>query len=104
MKIEITDYKEHQKNSLLPFVDLLIVDVGAQLKGCTLHESNGKRWIGLPAKPYDKGDGTQGWARMIDFPEREDYLAFQNAALAALQVFREVRPGGDTQQPADFPF
>ena len=71
----------------------------AQIRGCALHESNGKRWLGLPAKPYDKNDGTQGWTRIVDFPQRDDYFAFQDAALAAL----DSRPSdnGENVKPAE---
>lgn len=105
MKIEILEFKAHQKNTLQGFVDLLIVDVGLQLKGCTLHEKGGKQWIGLPARPYEK-DGAQAWARIVDFPEKEDYRAFQDAAMNALREYQAGQPGRapQAQEPADIPF
>lgn len=104
MKVKVTDYKAHQQNTLQAFVDLLIVDVGAQIKGCTLHEKNGSRWIGLPARAYEK-DGETAWARIIDFPEREDYRAFQDAALAALESHLSGDGGSVTPvADGDLPF
>ena len=56
--MKILDFKPFSKNTLLGFFDLEL-DSGLILSGCALHEKNGKRWIGLPAKPITKPDGSQ---------------------------------------------
>src|SRR4051812_49393195 len=49
--IEIMDFKPHAAGSLVGFVDVHITGWRQRIYGCTVHQSHGKRWIGLPGKP-----------------------------------------------------
>ena len=82
MAVEILKYKEFQKNSLQGFVDLKMTQVGLDIRGCTYHEKNGKRWIGLPGREY-KDNGETKWANILKFDD-EFHWKFQKAALEAL--------------------
>ena len=49
MQVSLIDWRPFRRNSLLGFAS---VRVGALvIRDVTLHSSNGKRWVGLPAKP-----------------------------------------------------
>jgi hypothetical protein len=50
---------------------------GLILRCCTLHEKNGRRWVGLPAKPYTANDGGQTWAAIVDFRDKQASSRFQ---------------------------
>jgi hypothetical protein len=82
---QILNFRAFEKNTL---------PSGMVLCGCTLHEKEGKRWIGLPAKPYTKDDGSQSWAKIVDFIDRDKAKRFQElvlpAAVAALEQTREA--------------
>jgi hypothetical protein len=47
------------------------------LAGCTLHESHGKFWVGLPARPSAKPDGSQSWVKIVDFRDKATGDRFQ---------------------------
>ena len=87
MAIQIQEFRKFKKNSLQGFVTLLLPTVGLQVKDCTLHESGGKRWIGLPAKPYQAEDGSTKYSYIISFPDKRVYGAFQDQALNALDEY-----------------
>jgi hypothetical protein len=45
MGIEITSFRKYQKNSLQGFVSLYLTNAGVEVRDCTLHRSEGKKWI-----------------------------------------------------------
>jgi hypothetical protein len=74
----ICDFKLFEKNTLRGFFDIELAS-GLILRGCTLHFKNEKSWIGLPAKPWTKPDGTQSYTAIIDFRDKQTSYRFQNA-------------------------
>jgi hypothetical protein len=70
------------KGTLLGFLDLELAS-GLVLRGCTLHLSHGKHWVGLPAKPFKGADGTDTWANIVDFADKATKDRFQKQATAA---------------------
>jgi hypothetical protein len=72
----VLNFKPYQKNTLVAFFDVELSS-GMRLCGCTLHTKNGHWWIGLPAKPYTKEDGSQSWCRIVDFREKATHERFQ---------------------------
>jgi hypothetical protein len=71
-------FKPFEKNTLRGFFDIELAS-GLILRGCMLHEKNGRRWVGLPAKPY----GAQSWAAIVDFRDKRTAARFQELATAA---------------------
>jgi hypothetical protein len=80
MTTTISNPKLIRKNSLVGAFDIGLPS-GLIIRGALLMESNGRRWINLPAKPYQKDDGSQGWARIIDFASKEIHERFQSTVL-----------------------
>src|SRR5690348_13620190 len=78
----ILGFKPFEKNTLRGFFDIELAS-GLILRGCTLHEKNGRRWVGLPAKPYAANDGAQSWAAIVDFRDKRTAARFQELATAA---------------------
>ena len=89
MAIEILNFKPFSKNTLRGFVYLKMTNIGLQINGCTLHEKNSKRWIGLHAREYKGEDGKTTWANILKF-EDDYHWKFQKAALAALDGYRRT--------------
>ena len=85
-----SDWRARSQNSLRGFFTLTLPS-GLILKECSLHEKEGARWVGMPARQYEK-DGAKAWAKIIDFASKAAAQEFQQLALAA---FHEVIGGGE---------
>jgi hypothetical protein len=78
----ILGFKPFERNTLRRFFEIELAS-GLILRGCTLHEKNGRRWVGLPAKPYATDTGAQSWAAIVDFRDKRTAARFQELATAA---------------------
>ena len=94
LRVEVLAFKPHLKNTMQGWVDLALPAVGLKLLGCTLHEKNGSRWIGLPAREF-QDTGLRKWAPIVETVSKEAREAFQKAALAALKR-HEFAEGGNS--------
>jgi hypothetical protein len=88
--ILIRDWKPLSKNTLRGFFSATLPS-GLVLHDLMLHESNGKRWIGLPGKPYTDASGKETYAKIIDFATRAVADRFRDAVLRALDDHLAVR-------------
>ncbi len=61
MAIEIVAFKPMDKGTLRGFLTVKLTNVGKEIRDCTLHDKEGRRWIGLPSRQYEKVDGTTTW-------------------------------------------
>jgi hypothetical protein len=84
----VTDWKAYEKNTLRGFLTLTLPS-GLVIHNCTLHQKDGSRWIGLPARQYSKDDGSTGYTPLIEFTTKDVRLRFQAAALEAVDRFTE---------------
>jgi hypothetical protein len=87
MAIQIMEFRKFEKNSLQGFVTLLLTGAGIQIRDATYHQSDGKRWISLPAKPYKDEAGSTRYSYIVSFPDKKIYSKFQEQALKALDEF-----------------
>jgi hypothetical protein len=77
---------------LRAFVSIRIVENDLQIFDCTVHERDGKRWIGLPGKvqldrdnkPIIDATGKLQYSAVLKFASRLAYDQFQTAVLEAL--------------------
>jgi hypothetical protein len=94
MSIRCTKFRPFQKNTLRGFVSLELTRVGLAINDCTLHENNGKKWIGLPARPYQGQDGSTKWTPVVEFiaGARHEADDFQRQALDAIDRFLALEP------------
>ena len=79
----VPEWKPFEKNTLRGFLSLELPS-GMIIHGCTVHEKNGARWIGLPARQFQKPDGEKSWSPLIEFVSKDSREKFQAAALAAV--------------------
>jgi hypothetical protein len=82
---KVTEWRPFLKNTLRGFLSLEFSS-GLILHGCTFHEKNDSRWIGLPARPYEN-DGERSWSPMVEFNSKKARDKFMAAALAALDAY-----------------
>ncbi|MGC9193993.1 MAG: hypothetical protein ACP5IL_00895 [Syntrophobacteraceae bacterium] len=88
MAIEIVSYRAFPKNTLRGFLTVRLTSVGLQINEICLHEKNGKRWLSMPARSYEKKDGGgTAWAIMVEFFDKSKMEVFQDQTLAALDNY-----------------
>jgi hypothetical protein len=90
--IVASDFRVVAKNTLRGFVTLTLAPSGIVLRECSLHEKDGKRWIGLPSKPQLDPEGrhridTAGkrmYVPIVEIAGKDERARFQQAAVAAV--------------------
>jgi hypothetical protein len=80
-----TDWKPLRKNTLQGFCTITLPS-GLRIKECSFHERDGKRWVGLPGRPWQKPDGATGYVSFLDFSNNQAKDRFQQFALAAIDT------------------
>jgi hypothetical protein len=85
-KIIASDWKPMQKGESLQGFISLELPSGIKLFECTYYRrrTDGRRWVGLPARSYETSAGEKKWFRLVDIADKEVYKRFQAAALAAI--------------------
>ena len=58
LTVEIESFKPLKSNTLHGFCDIVVPELHLRIHDITIHEKNGKRWIGLPAKPQLTREGV----------------------------------------------
>jgi hypothetical protein len=96
--ITASDWRAVVKNSLQGFCVLTLSPSGLVLRDCSVHERpDGKRWVGLPAKPQldsegrhrkDPASGKPLWLPLVEIKGKAERERFQRAALAAVDELR----------------
>jgi hypothetical protein len=79
----IENWKPFRKNTMQGSLDLVLPS-GIILRGCTLHEKNGDRWIRMPARSYTNDSGATTWVTTVEFASKEAKRRFQETALEAV--------------------
>jgi hypothetical protein len=91
--ITASDWRPQLQNTLQGFLTLTLSPSGIVLRECSLHEKDGKRWIGLPSKPQIGKDGRHRldtttdkklYFPVVEIAGKEERSRFQAAALAAV--------------------
>jgi hypothetical protein len=88
--IVIADWRPRQKNTLQGFFTATLPS-GLVFHDLMLHERNGTRWIGFPAREWKDAEGRRNFARFIDFRDRTTADRFRGAVLLALDQYLETR-------------
>lgn len=86
--IEISDWKPLTKNTLRGFFTATLPS-GMILHNLMLHEKDGSRWIGFPAREWTDNAGQKKYARFVEFTGRDIADRFRDAALAAIDAHLE---------------
>jgi hypothetical protein len=56
--VQVENFKPLRSNTLRGFMDILEPEMRLRIIDATVHESHGRRWVGLPAKPQVTREGT----------------------------------------------
>ena len=88
-------FRPFERGTLKGFADLWLRASHLNIRGCAVHEKNGKRWVQLPARPrldqnreLDKDKtGRIQYCPVMEFDSREVADRFSEAALKAIDEF-----------------
>ena len=83
----ISNWHRVDKNSLVGSFGLMLPSRMILHKCTYFRKDDGTEWISLPSEKYGKKDGTNGFAPLVDFGDRETKQRFQESALAAVRRF-----------------
>ena len=93
LQVEIAEFKRMDRGSLRGFVTVRIPAMRLSIRDCTVNESNGRRWVGLPGKAQIgsdreliKRDGKIQYSPVCAFDSKDVGDAFSAAVLAALDA------------------
>lgn len=77
--MQILNYSPINKGCLKAKFNVLINDWGLTIRECSLFEKDGKKWIGLPSRQYDK----DGKIKNLDYVvfDKERRIRFDKACL-----------------------
>jgi DNA-binding cell septation regulator SpoVG len=80
--VRIDEVKIYEKRTLRAFVNFTVVALDLRINGAMIHEKDGKRWVGMPAREY-LSEGEKRWSPIVDFVSKESRDAMSDAVLAA---------------------
>jgi len=89
MKILVKEFKKYEKNTLKAFCDLELLDLCLVIKGCGVHQKEGRAWISFPGQKYKTQDGETVWADILTFSDDNKREEFRKAAVDAVKRFVE---------------
>src|SRR6516165_4607974 len=92
LSVEVESFTRRRSNTLFGFVDLVIPELRLRIREVTVHQSHGRRWVGLPGKPQIDRDGAArrddrgkiAYSPVLQFTDREVGDAFSAGAIAAV--------------------
>jgi hypothetical protein len=92
LSVQVENFKPLRSHSLYGFADLLIPEIRLRIKEASVHQSHGRRWIGLTAKPQIDREGRvrheergkAAYVNILQFTDRDTGDAFSARAIAAL--------------------
>jgi hypothetical protein len=64
--IEVINFKLMPEGACKAKFTVKIVKMGMEIRDCGLFEAQGKKWIGMPSKPYEK-DGMKKYFNFVSF-------------------------------------
>jgi hypothetical protein len=85
--IEITKFRQCQKNTLRGFLSVRLSQVGLEIRDISLHEKNGKQWLAMPSRPYEDSQGNRKYSFVLDWFDQERKTQFE------AEVFRLLEAG-----------
>jgi hypothetical protein len=105
LSVRVDEFKPFKSNTLRGFVDLFVPEMRMRVFGATVHQSHGKRWIGLPAKPQLGPDGCARrdprtgkilYIPVLQFADKRTADAFSQRGIEALLArWPHAFDGGD---------
>jgi hypothetical protein len=92
LSVRVEAFTPRRSNTLFGFVDVVIPELRLRIREAAVHQSHGRRWIGLPGKPQVDRDGAArrddrgkiAYSAILQFLDRDTADAFSERAVEAL--------------------
>jgi hypothetical protein len=92
-EMEIVSWREKKKGESLQGFFSVALPSGLRLIDMTYHKrKDGARWVGMPAKSYQKDDGSTSWVPLVEFTGKAAKERFSKQALQALDNYFAQQP------------
>jgi DNA-binding cell septation regulator SpoVG len=88
MSITVLSWRPYEKGALRGFMTIKEKTLGLEVHDVRLLEKNGEQWLGMPAKQYEKDDGTTGYKDYVRVEPRDKRQKFTEEVLKALDEFK----------------
>ncbi len=92
ISVRIDSAKRYSKNTLIAFIDFTLLEAGLSIKGASIHEKEGSRWVSMPSRSYSDAAGTH-WAPIIEFASKEARSRINDAVLMAFEEYASSEGG-----------
>jgi len=105
MRVMVRDFRRYEKNTLKAFCTLEILDLHLIIKDCTVHQKNGRAWVGFPGKKFKNREGEEAWTNLLEFADDDAKEEFRKAAVASIRKHvetenaQDARPKDDSDEP-----
>jgi hypothetical protein len=81
--LSIFDFKPHSSGTLTAIFTVRFEVLKLEIRGCTLHEKSGKRWVMLPSKAYEQ-NGQKKYSPICEISDLRYARQFQKSCLDAI--------------------
>ena len=92
MNIRCVEYTPMAGQTLRGFAAFKFLDIGLEIRDVAHHAENGKSWITMPRKAFQK-NGERSFFHLVAFTDKRDREDFQRFALKAIENFLGRREG-----------
>lgn len=79
----IENVKDVRKGALIAKFDVVLDNMGVTIRDCSYFNKNGKKWIGMPARQFEK-DGKQQYFKLV-LIDKEKKPAFERKCFDLLK-------------------
>jgi hypothetical protein len=87
-EVKIVSWREVKKGESLQGSFSIALPSGLRIIDLTYHKrKDGARWVGMPARSYEKADGSTSWIPMVEFTGRAARERFSKQTLQALDNY-----------------
>ena len=86
MTIECIKYTPVNRGTCVGLASVYVSSWGLDIHGLSVHQKDGKRWLNLPSKEYEK-DGEKKYFNCIYFRESDKHKLFCEHAMRAIKEF-----------------
>ena len=93
--MKILNFRKYERNTLRGFIQVELPS-GMIVKDITWHQRDDREWLGLPARQYEKEDGSMGYANQVDFVDKTTYWNFVDQVLTALKRYLAINKEAPT--------
>jgi hypothetical protein len=100
--MKIHNYKPIANSVMVAQFDVEIEQWALTIRGCTLFDKGGKKWIGFPSRKFDGKDGKPAYFNYIVM-DKEAKERFDKAAIALLDAKAYEEASGGAKAPVTHP-